>query len=445
MTERNDGSGAFAGRKLNRRDFLKMSGAGLAGAALLGASGCGGGGAGSGNTVFSMGPDDPNKTYTKLVEKFNKQHKGEFQVTIREMPADTGAYFDKLRTEFQAGGGEIDVIGGDVIWPIQFAAQGWVQDLSDKFPASEQNKFLPGPIEASTYEGAIYAVPWFEDAGVLYSRSDLLEKAGYSAPPKTWDELKEMALKISQDEGIPNGFVFQGKNYEGGVCDALEYIRTHGGDILSNVTSGKVIIDSPEATAGLETYHSMITDGVAPKAVANYDETTSVPVFGNGEAVFLREWPGTYGDIAGGAYKIKADQVTVSPIPVASGNESSSTLGGWTFMINAQSDLQDEAWEFVKFMSSYESFKFRAVNGGYISARKAILDDPAVQEAIPTVKLAKDVLLEYATSRPVTQYYGDMSLEMQEQFNNALTGDTSPQQAVETLQKSLSSIMQQAE
>src|SRR5215216_6332790 len=445
MTERNDGSGAFAGRKLNRRDFLKMSGAGLAGAALLGASGCGGGGAGSGNIVFSMGPDDPNKTYTKLVEKFNKQHKGEFQVTIREMPADTGAYFDKLRTEFQAGGGEIDVIGGDVIWPIQFAAQGWVQDLSDKFPASEQNKFLPGPIEASTYEGAIYAVPWFEDAGVLYSRSDLLEKAGYSAPPKTWDELKEMALKISQDEGIPNGFVFQGKNYEGGVCDALEYIRTHGGDVLSNVTSGKVIIDSPEATAGLETYHSMITDGVAPKAVANYDETTSYPVFGNGEAVFLRGWPKLYGDIGSGTYKIKQEQVGVSPIPVSDGNESSSTLGGWTFMINAQTDVPDEAWEFVKFMSSYESFKYRAINGGYISARKAILDDLEVQKAIPTIKLAKDVLLDYATSRPVTQYYGDMSLEMQSQFNDALIGDVSPQQAVETLQKNLTTIMKQAD
>jgi trehalose/maltose transport system substrate-binding protein len=288
MTGRSEGSRASAGRKLNRRDFLKMSGAGLAGAALLGASGCGGGGSSSGNIVFSMGPDDPNKSYTKLIDKFNKQHKGEFQVVLRTMPADTGQYFDKLRTEFQAGGGDIDVIGGDVIWPIQFAAQGWVQDLSDKFPKSEQNKFLPAPIQASTYEGAIYAVPWYEDAGVLYSRSDLLEQAGYSAPPKTWDELKEMALKTSQDAGIPNGFVFQGANYEGGVCDALEYIRTHGGDVLSNVTSGKVIIDSPEAAAGLETYHSMIADGVAPKAVASYDETTSVPVFGNGEAVFLR-------------------------------------------------------------------------------------------------------------------------------------------------------------
>jgi len=430
---------------MNRRDFLKLGGAGLAGATLLGATGCGGGGAGSGNLIFSMGPDDPANSFTKLIEKFNKQHKGEFQVTHREMPTDTGQYFDKLRTEFQAGGGDIDVIGGDVIWPIQFAAQGWVQDLSDKFPASEQNKFLPAPIAASTYEGGIYAVPWFEDAGVLYYRSDLLEQAGYSAPPKTWEELKDMALKTSQDTGTPNGFLFQGANYEGGVCNALEYIRTHGGDVLSDVTSGKVIIDSPEAAAGLETYRSMITSGAAPQATSNYKETEGDPLFENGESVFFREWPGVYGDITSGCCKVKRDQIGVTPIPVAPGNQSSSTLGGWTFMINAQTDMPDEAWEFVKFMSSYESFKFRAVEGGYISARKAILDDPEVQKATPIIKLAKDVLLNYATSRPVTQFYGDMSLEMQSQFNDALTGDASPQQAVETLQKNLSNIMEQAD
>jgi len=392
-----------------------------------------------------MGPDDANKTYTKLVDKFNEQHKGEFQVTIRAMPANSDQYFDKLRTEFQAGGGDIDVLGGDVIWPIQFAAQGWVQDLSDKFPEPEQNKFLPAPINASIYEDGIYAVPWFEDAGLLYSRVDLLEQAGYSAPPKTWDELKEMAIKTAQDTGTKYGFLFQGANYEGGVCNALEYIRTHGGDVLSDVTSGEVIIDSPEAAAGLETYRSMITSGAAPQAVSNYEETEGDPLFENGESVFFREWPGVYGDIGTGKFKVKQDQVTVSPIPVAPGNESSSTLGGWTFMINAQSDVQDEAWEFVKFMTSFESFKYRAIEGGYITARKAILDDPEVQKAIPTVKLAKDVLLDYATSRPVTQYYGDMSLEMQSEFNDALTGDVTPQQAVETLQKNLTTIMKQAD
>jgi multiple sugar transport system substrate-binding protein len=432
---------------MNRRDFLKMSGAGLAGATLLGATGCGGGGGGSGNLIFSMGPDDPNKTVTRLVDKFNKQNKGEFQVTYRVMPADTGQYFDKLRTEFQAGGGDIDVMGADVIWPIQFAAQGWLLDLSDKFPESEQEKFLPAPLEASIYEDGIFAVPWFTDAGLLYYRKDLLEQSGFSAPPKTWEELMEMAQTVSQEAGIPNGFVFQGANYEGGVCNALEYIRTHGGDVLSNVTSGEVIIDSPEAAAGLETYRTMVADGVAPQAVVNYTETESVPIFGNGEAVFLREWPGTYGDIAGGqAYpNLKIEQVGVAPIPVAPGHQSSSTLGGWNMAINAQTDMPDEAWAFAQFMTDEENLKFRAIEGGYIPGRSSLLDDPDVEEANPIVGLAKKILLDNATSRPVTEYYGDMSLEMAEQFNSALKGDVSPQQAVETLQKSLSNIMEQAE
>lgn len=427
-------------RKINRRDFLKLGGAGLAGAALLGASGCGGGGGGSGNLIFSMGPDDPNKTITKLIDKFNKQNKGEFQVTYREMPADTGQYFDKLRTEFQAGGGDIDVIGADVIWPIQFAAQGWLQDLSDNFPESEQQKFLQAPLEASIYEDGIFAVPWFTDAGLLYYRQDLLD-----TPPKTWEEFKEVAQSVSQEAGIPNGFVFQGSNYEGGVCNALEYIRTHGGDVLENVTSGPVIIDSPESVAGLETYRSMVADGVAPQAVVNYTETESVPVFGNGESVFLREWPGTYGDIQGGAYKLKGEQVGVAPIPVAPGNQSFSTLGGWNMAINAATDMPDEAWEFVQFMTNEENLKFRAIQGGYIPGRSSLLNDPEVDEANPIVGLAKEILLDNATSRPVTQYYGDMSLEMAEQFNAALKGDVSPQQAVKTLQESLSSIMEQAE
>jgi multiple sugar transport system substrate-binding protein len=446
MTNKREGMVTTTRQKINRRDFLKLGGAGLAGAALLGVAGCGGGGAGSGNLIFSMGPDDPNKTVTRLIEKFNQQNKGEFQVTYRLMPADTGQYFDKLRTEFQAGGGDIDVMGADVIWPIQFAAQGWLKDLSEDFPESEQQKFLPAPLAASTYEGGVYAVPWYEDAGLLYYRKDLLEQSGFSAPPKTWDELKEMAQTVTEQTGTPNGFVFQGANYEGGVCNALEYIRTHGGDVLENVTSGKVIIDSPEAAAGLETYHSMIADGVAPQAVLNYTETESVPVFGNGEAVFLREWPGTYGDIAGGQeYNLKIEKVGVAPIPVAPGHQSSSTLGGWTMAINAQTDMPDEAWAFAQFMTSEESLKFRSIQGGYIPGRSSLLDDPEVEEANPIVGLAKEILLDNATSRPVTQFYGDMSLEMAEQFNSALKGDVSPQEAVGTLQKSLSSIMEQAE
>ena len=117
-----------------------------------------------------------------------------FKVKQRVMPSDTGQYFDKLRTEFQAGGGDIDIIIGDVIWPAQFAVNGWVSDLSDRF--TDTDAFLPGPMTAATYDGKVWAVPWYTDAGLLYYRQDLLDKAGFSEPPETWDDLMEMAAKV---------------------------------------------------------------------------------------------------------------------------------------------------------------------------------------------------------------------------------------------------------
>src|SRR5919199_965340 len=158
MTERSEELEVPGGRKLNRRDFLKMGGAGLAGAALLGAAGCGGGTSGSGKLIFTMGPDTDG-SIAKLVDKFNKQNKGGIQAVHRQMPSDTGQYYDKLRTEFQAGTSDVSVIGSDVIWPKQFAPQNWTIDPTDRFPASEQKKFVGVTIDAASYEDGIYAVP----------------------------------------------------------------------------------------------------------------------------------------------------------------------------------------------------------------------------------------------------------------------------------------------
>src|SRR5215203_3245470 len=268
MTESSKGSGVSAGRQFNRRDFLKMSGAGLAGATLLSNTACGGGGGGSGDLIFSMGTDTSG-TLQSLIDKFNKQSK-DFKVTYQEMPTDTGQYFDKLRTQFQAGGGNIDVIGADVIWPAQFAANGWILDVTDRFPKSEQSQFLEAPIQSLMYDGKIYGVPWFTDAGMLYYRADLLEKSGFAEPPATWAELEEMGMKVAKDQGIDNAFVFQGDQYEGGVCNGLEYIWTHGGNVLDPANPDKVVIDSPEAIDGLTTEQTIVKKGVAPQAVATF-------------------------------------------------------------------------------------------------------------------------------------------------------------------------------
>jgi multiple sugar transport system substrate-binding protein len=433
-------------RTISRRDFLKVGGVGLAGAALLGAAGCGGGQQGGGpiELVFTSAPDD-TETAGKLVKKFNEQNEGKYRVLLREGAADTGQRFDQLRTEMQAGGKNIDVILGDVIWTAQLAANGWISDLSDRFTEDMRADFLPGSVEAIIYEGKAYGMPWFTDTGLLYYREDLLEKSGFSGPPRTWEELKEQSQKVVQDQGIKYGFMFQGAQYEGGVCDGCEYIWTHGGEILDPQDSTRVLVSSPEAVAGLATERSMIESGVAPEAVAIYKEDESAGTFLNGDSVFLRNWPYVYALLSDPSEsEVTPEQVGVSELPSADGEPGNGTVGDQPFYINATSENQDAAWEFIRFMTAPEQQKFRAVEGSFLPTLTSLYDDQEIREKVPVVALAKEAL-QHTKPRPVSPYYSDMSLEMAEQFNSSLTGETTPEQTAQTLQRELERFIEEGQ
>src|ERR687886_559408 len=435
-----------AAREISRRDFLKLSGAGLAGFALLGVAGCAGGGQGGGGPAslsFSFFPDRTGSVQ-ELIDEFNSQNEGQLQATYREMPADSGQHFDQLKTEFQSGSSDIDVIGGDVIWPAQFAANGWILDLSDRFPEEERGEFLPAPIQANTYQGRIYGVPWYTDAGMLYYRRDLLEQSGFSGPPRTYDELKDVASRVQRDSGTRYGFVFQGADYEGGVVNALEYIWNSGGEVLDPNDSSRVTIDSPEAIRGLQIERSMIEDGIAPIAVVNYTEPDTQAAFLNGSAVFCRNWPYMYGLLQDpGQSQITPDQVEITTLPRNEGGQSYSGLGGWDMYINTASKGKVEAiWEFIQFMSAPEQQKFRALKGSFIPTRQTLLDDQEIVDTVPVISLGREAI-QSTKPRPVSPYYSDMSLRMAEQFSASLQGEVSPEEAVSTLQEELTRIVEQ--
>jgi multiple sugar transport system substrate-binding protein len=439
MTERRKG-GVLAGRRMSRRDFLKVGGTGLAGAALLGVAGCGGGEEPTGgmtSLVFSFGPD-PSGNLQDTIGRFNEEYKGEIQVEYREMPSDTGQYFNQLRTELQAGASPIDVIGGDVVWPAQLAANGWIMDLSDRFTEEMRNRFVSAAIRSVTYSDSIWGVPFFTDAGLLYYRTDLLEEAGYSDPPQTWGELKEMALDTSQKTGTKYGFVFQGAEYEGGVVDGLEYIWTHGGDALEEEQQD-VTIDSPEAVAGLETERSMITDGVAPVAVSIYKEPETHATFLAGDAVFCRNWPYMYGLVEDPAQSsIKLDQVGIAAVPHAEGDQSFSGLGGWNMYINrASRDKAEAAWEFMTFMASPEIARFRAIEGGFLPPLQNLYEDQSILEKVPVARFAKQAL-QTARPRPISPFYSDLSIAMAQKFARSVRGDMTPEVAAQNLAQEMS-------
>ncbi len=240
---------------ISRREFLRLGGAGLAGAAMLGGAGCGGGGSEVDTITFTFGPDNSGGLQT-LIDRFNEQNEGALQVEWRETPAASDEYFEQMLSELQSGKSTVDVIGGDVVWPAQFAANGFLVDLSDRFTDEMKADHLDGPLQPITYEGKTYGVPWFTDAGMFYYRKDLLEESGFSQPPKTWDEMKEMVAKIRADSGEEyDGYVFQGAQDEGGVVNGLEHIWNAGGEVLQG---DRVVVNSAEAVEGLKLRRSMI-------------------------------------------------------------------------------------------------------------------------------------------------------------------------------------------
>ena len=347
--------GAYARGRISRRQFLRLGGAGLAGAALLGAVGCGGGDEGSAaNTITLSFIPDQAGGLKKLIDGFNMRHRGEIQVTWREMPAASVDYFEQIQAELQSGQSKVDVIAGDVVWPARFAANGWILDLSDRFTGGMQQGYLAGPLESVQYEGNVYGVPWFTDAGMFYLRKDLLEKSGFSGPPKMWDEMKQMSEKVRQDQGTRFGYVFQGSQDEGGVVDALEHVWNAGGSVLDG---GRVVIESPESAQGLTLRRSIIVDGIAPEASGDYTTQESQGVFTNGDSVFMRDWPFVFGLLSNPeTSRVKPDQVAIASLPVADQADQSFTgLGGWNFMVNATAeDKLDQIWTFIEYTSAPE-------------------------------------------------------------------------------------------
>ena len=110
-------------------------------------------------------------------------------------------------------------------------------------------------------------------------------------------------------------------------------------------------------------------------------------------------------------------------------------------MINAFSEMKEEAWEFVRFFTSEESQKTRALEAGRLPTRKALFEDPEVLEKLPMITGAKEALLN-VRSRPRSPYYSEMSRVMALQFNNVLRGNATPEEAIETLQRELQQIIE---
>jgi trehalose/maltose transport system substrate-binding protein len=362
-------------------------------------------------------------------------------VNVIQVPNEPGDRLALYQQQLAAGSSDIDVFMIDVVWPGLIGAH--LLDLNKRVPENEVSAHFPAMVQNNVFNGKLVGIPWFTDAGVLYSRSDLLAKYGFKGPPKTWDELAVMAKKIQDGERAAHplfqGFVFQGKNYEGLTCVALEWLASFGGGTILD-PSGKITINNPRTVAMLKTAQGWVGT-IAPEAVTTYAEEEARNVWQAGNAAFMRNWPYAYalGQAEGSVIKGK---ITVSALPAGASGHGASTLGGWQLAVNANSKHAKEAVELIRYLTGPEEEKRRAIQGSFSPTIASLYKDPDILAAVPFFGSLYDVFVN-AVARPTTvtkAKYNQASNAFANAVYSVLTKKQTPDEAVTGLQSQLARV-----
>lgn len=339
-----------------------------------------------------------------------------------------------LQQQFAAKSGDIDVIMVDVVWPGMMASN--LLDLSPYVTEEERAQHIPVYINNNTVGGEFKAIPYLMDTGLMFYRTDLLEKYGKEVPT-TWEELTATAKEIMDAERAEGndkmwGFVFQGKAYEGLTCDALEWVSSfNGGDIVD--AEGNITVNNPNAAAALDMAGAWVGT-IAPEGVLSYTEEESRQLFQAGNSVFHRNWTYVWAKSNEDDSPVKG-KVGLAPNPHGPDGKSASTLGGWSFAVNKYSKIPDAAVAFAKFASSEEAQLKRYELVGNWPTLPALYEKPELAEAKKFLPIFEAAVVRPST--PTKAQYNRVSNEFWNAAFSVLSGKNDGTKAVADLEKRL--------
>lgn len=367
---------------------------------------------------------DEAAQWQPLTQKFNQQHP-QINLQVVEAPSDSDQVEGLYTASFLLGNSPYDLVYMDIVWTPKFAAAGWLEDLSDRLSDAERQEYLAGDIEGGIYQGKLYRVPFRSDAGMLYYREDLLDRAGYK-PPKTFRELIQISQELQQQDLVDWGYVWQGKQYEGLAAMFVEILKGSGAFWVDPVTL-EVGLDQPEAIAAVEFLRTTIAKGISPPGVTTYAEEETRRLFQNGKTVFLRNWPYVYSAALDSPI---AGKYSIKPMVHQVGENSGACLGGWGLGIVKSSKHKEQAWQVIEFFSSEDSQREYVLDTGYVPSREALFNDPQIVAKYPYYPQLLTVVKSAALRPPIAQY-AQASDILQRYLSSALTNEMSPQQAMQ--------------
>lgn len=350
------------------------------------------------------------------------------------------ALHDKIVTDQVGGSGIYDTVLIDTIWPAEFAKAGIVLDLTDKLPADFKTGVFDTAFAGGEYQNHFYGVPWLNDAEFLFYNKKMLADAGFSNPPKTWDELMQQATAIKAKGIVQYPFVGQWAQSELGVCDWTTIAGGMGGATFFDA-AGKPTFNSGGPLAALELMKKMKDEGIANPASLGYGSDDVKNVLVAGQAAFGLDWTYVYAAANDPSQSKIVGQIAIAPAPGGFGATASGVNGGMSMAVTRSSKHPDEALKYDLFLASQAMEEKYPENA--LPEWKASFDNTQLTSKAPELWATAKVAFANMVSRPMVPYYTTLSNALQVAIQKALTGQQTPTDALEAVASQVPSMESQ--
>ena len=395
-----------------------------------------------------------------IMQKLAPQWEQETGNTIDWVVLEENVLRQRVTTDIATNGGQFDIVTiGSYEAPI-WGKQDWLVGLNDLGEDYDYDDLIPTVVSALSYDGTLYAVPFYAESSFTFYRKDLFDEAGLTMPDTpTYDQIAEFAAQLTDKSKEQYGFCQRGKPGWGeNMAFVGPMVNAFGGRWFDEDWQPQ-LTSEPWVTA-VNYYVENMNEYGPPGASANgHNENRAL--FATGHCALWVDATSAAGYIFNPNESQVADKTAFAAAPIQVTANGSGWFWAWALGIPSSSSKVDTAKSFLKWATSKEYVTLVGEREGWVAAppgtRKSTYDNPNYQEAAPFAQIVYQSIANADITNPTKDpvpYVGIQYVAIPEfqgigttvgqQIAAALAGQVSVEEALETAQASAERTMRQA-
>lgn len=300
-----------------------------------------------------------------------------------------------VTTDIATNGGQYDIMTiGTYEAPI-WAKQGWLAPLDGLSADADYDvdDLLPAIRGGLSFEGKLYAAPFYGESSFIMYRTDLMEKAGLTMPDApTWEFIGEAARAMTDRANDINGICLRGK---AGWGENMAFLTA-----MSNSFGARWFdenwqpqFDSEQWKATLDTYLSIMADA-GPSGASSNGFNENLTLFQQGKCGMWIDATVAASFVTNPNDSTVADKVGFALAPDTGLGKRGNWLWAWSLAIPNSSQQKEAAEQFIKWATDKDYLAMVAEKEGWANVppgtRTSLYENADYQAAAPFAKMTLD-------------------------------------------------------